>query len=224
MVATDDDRRLDGAGADHGVELETRSVALAIPEPADPRRQALEGDSLSGEADPARGRLVFGEHAQHRLVGRGDVRRVARERRPAERTLALAKKRANVGGHETREGKGPFEPGDLSLGADRVPVVEHLGAGIQESHHRLDVGGDRLAGAFDELVGIAPSHLGEISEFDSDRKVLERVVSRGLIGDKINFDPRSQESWQRLGGVGDDPDRKRPALGLCRQHAPHGVV
>ena len=35
--------------------------------------------------DPARQRLVLGEGLQHRVVGDGDVGRIARERRPAER-------------------------------------------------------------------------------------------------------------------------------------------
>ena len=50
--------------------------------------------------DPARQRVLLRERLQHRLVGHGDVGRVAGERRPAERPGAPAEERADEGRHE----------------------------------------------------------------------------------------------------------------------------
>ena len=77
-------------------------VALAVAEPADPRRQPLERDALGRQLDPAPDVLLVAEQLEDRAVGRGDVGRVARQRDPAERALALAEQRPDVGGHEAR--------------------------------------------------------------------------------------------------------------------------
>ena len=50
--------------------------------------------------------VVLGEQLEHGLVGSADVGRVAGERHPAERALALAEQRPDEGGHETREVEG----------------------------------------------------------------------------------------------------------------------
>ena len=128
MVAADHDRRGDVAAADHLVEAQPEPVALAVAEPADPRRQALERDPLAGQADPAGQPLVVGELLEHGPVGGGDVGRIARQRDPAERALALAEQRADVGGQEAGVGERAVEAAELGLGAQAVAVVEHLGA------------------------------------------------------------------------------------------------
>ena len=127
------------AVGDHLVEAQPGDVALAVAEPADARGQALERDLVLRLGDPAVERLVVGEELEHGLVGGGDVGGVAGERRPAERALALAEERADVGGHEAGELPGPRVAAELGLGADRVAVVEDLGAGVHEADHRLDV-------------------------------------------------------------------------------------
>jgi hypothetical protein len=43
-------------------------------------------------------------------VGLVDILRIAGERRPAERTDPPAEERADIGGHEAREGEGVFQP------------------------------------------------------------------------------------------------------------------
>src|SRR5690606_5365615 len=53
MVATDHHRRLELALAHHLVERQAQAVALAQPDPADARRQALEADPLGGHVQPA---------------------------------------------------------------------------------------------------------------------------------------------------------------------------
>ena len=130
-------------------------VALAVAEPADARGQALERDLLLRLRDPAVERLVVGEELEHGPVGRGDVGGVAGERDPAERALALAEERADVGGHEAGELPRPRVAAELGLGADRVAVVEDLGARVHEAHHRLDVARHRLAGAVGEALRVA---------------------------------------------------------------------
>ena len=53
VVAPDHDRGLDLAGGDHLVEAQPGEMALAVAEPADPRRQALEVHPLGRQLDPA---------------------------------------------------------------------------------------------------------------------------------------------------------------------------
>ena len=61
---------LQRAVGDHVVEAQSQPVALAVAEPADPRRQALEVHPFAGHPDPAAERLVVRELGEHRLVGR----------------------------------------------------------------------------------------------------------------------------------------------------------
>ena len=131
-------------------------MPLAVAEPADPRRQALEGDPLAGHADPAPRALVVGELLEHGAVGGGDVRRVAGERDPAERALALAEQRTDVGGDEARVVEGALEPAELGLGAEAVAVVEDLGAASRKPTIAAQWAAHRGAGAADVLVGVAP--------------------------------------------------------------------
>ena len=128
VVAADHDRRLELAAAHHLVEAQPEPVALAVAEPADPRRQSLEGDPLARLRHPAREPLVVGELLEHRAVGRRDVGPVARQRDPAERALALAEQRPDVGGHEAGVGERALEAAEPRLRAQAVAVVEDLGA------------------------------------------------------------------------------------------------
>ncbi len=65
------------AARHHVVECEARAMTLAEPEPADPRRQALERDALAGEIEPARERAIVGKELAHLAIGFRDVRRIA---------------------------------------------------------------------------------------------------------------------------------------------------
>jgi hypothetical protein len=87
VVAPDHDRRRELSAAHHLVEAQPEPVALAVAEPADARRQALEGDPLRRHRDPAVQRLVVGELLEHCPIGGGDVGRITRQRDPAERPL-----------------------------------------------------------------------------------------------------------------------------------------
>ena len=151
VIAADHDRRLQFTGTHHLIEAQPEPVSLPVAEPADPRRQALERDTLAGHRDPAVQTFVVGELVEHGPVGGGDVGRIARQGDPTERTEALAEQRADVGREEARVVEGTFEAAELGFGAQAVAVVEHLGAGVHEPDHRLAVGRHRRAGAAGEL-------------------------------------------------------------------------
>ena len=118
---------------------------LAVAEPADPRRQALERDARLGHRDPAAQTGVVGEQLEDGPIGPGDVGRVARQRRPAERATALAELRPDERGHEPRVVEGVGDAGLLGLGAQVVAVVEDDRARSLEGEHRPDVVGHRGA-------------------------------------------------------------------------------
>src|SRR4029453_6430086 len=73
---------------------------IAVAEPQDARGQTLERDAFPRQMNPPDEPFVVAEHFERRLVGDADVVRIARQRRPAEGTLALAEERSNVLRHE----------------------------------------------------------------------------------------------------------------------------
>ena len=102
VVAADHDRRRDCARADELVDREARPGAVAVAEPADPRRQPLEGDALGSELQPAQEQRVVGEQPPELVVDRRDVGRVARESGPPEGADAAAEERPDIGRDEAR--------------------------------------------------------------------------------------------------------------------------
>ncbi len=144
MIAAEDDRRLHIAALHQVVEPHAGQVPLAISEPADAGRQALEMDLLPGHADPAGKRLVLREEIEYRRVGSGDVGRVAREGSPPERAPALTEQRPDVCRHEARKRERAGISGEFRLAADRVAVVEDFGTRVHEAHHGLHVLGHGL--------------------------------------------------------------------------------
>ena len=77
MIPSDDNRRRQFAAADHLVKGQPEPGALAVPQPAHARRQALERDALTGEADPAPQTLVLRKEALNEPVGLADILGVA---------------------------------------------------------------------------------------------------------------------------------------------------
>ena len=209
--------RLHRTGAHEVVEGQARLVALALAEPADPGRQPLERDALLRAADPLVQLVVVGEQVEHGTVGGGDVLGVPRERGPAERPLALAEQRPDVGRDEPREVEGPLAAALPGLVADRVAVVEDLGAGIHEVDHRLHVLRHRGTGPVGELLGLLLRVLGPLVDADALGQVAQRVVGAGLVGDDVDRHPAAQQLGEHLGGVADDPHRPGPALVLGAQ-------
>ncbi|MNC48981.1 hypothetical protein D3C75_981280 [compost metagenome] len=73
MVAADDDGGGKLARSDHLVEHQAGAVTVAQTDPADARRQALEGDALAGHVQPAVQAGVVREQLLHRLIRLADV-------------------------------------------------------------------------------------------------------------------------------------------------------
>ena len=176
-------------------------MAFAVAEPADPRRQALEGDPLAGHLDPPVQTLVVGELVEHRLVGRGDVGWIAGQRHPAERALALAEQRTDVRGEEARIVERPVEAAELGLGAQAVAVVEDLAALVHEADHRPAVHGHALAARRMSSCGSLRGHLRCCLGGEVGGHVAQRIVGAGLIGDDVGRESPSPAAsgprWQR---------------------------
>ena len=103
VVPTDHDRRRDSPDADERVDREPALRAVAVAEPADPRRQPLERDPLRTPARATAGGARRRERASAaRLSIDRDVRRITGEHRPPERPDAAAEERPDVGRDEAR--------------------------------------------------------------------------------------------------------------------------
>src|SRR5436190_6257051 len=124
MIAADHDGGIDLAFLHHFIERQSQAMALAEADPADARRQSLEGDALLGHIEPIVQMWIVGNELLHALVGLVDVFRVAGEGGPAERTYAAAEQRADIGRHEAWKSKGVLEPHVESDLADIVAVIE----------------------------------------------------------------------------------------------------
>ena len=212
MIASDHDRCAQLAAPHHLVEPQPEAVALAVAEPADPRREALVGDPFAGHLDPPGERRVVGELLEHGAVGRRDVGRVARQRDPPERSLALAEQRADVGGEEARVVERPVEAAEACLGTQAVAVVEDLAAAIEEPDHRPAVGGHALARPADQLVGRGARHLGGRLRGEVSGDVAERVVGARLVGHDVGREAEVEQLRDELGGVAEHTDRERPPI------------
>ena len=179
-------------------------------------------DLLGRHLQPARERLVLREEVEHGLVGGGDVGRVARQRGPAERAAALAEQRADVGGDEAGVLERALVAAELGLGAQRVAVVEDLGALVLEADHRLDVAGHRLAGALDR-AGLR-ALVGPVLERDAARHVGQRVVGGGLVGHDVDRRAAAQQLREDVGAVAEQADRQRRARVAGRDRQLERVV
>jgi hypothetical protein len=132
--------------AHHLVEGEAGLGALAVAEPADARRQALEGDALarpcraSGAAARCRGTAP-----SRTRVGGVDVLGVAGERAQRNGPIALAEQRPDVGGHEAGEVEGVRTPASKPPGGCCCRSRRPRRRPSLEAEHRLDVRGHRGA-------------------------------------------------------------------------------
>src|SRR5215218_3517427 len=174
VVPPDDDGGRYGPVCDELVEAEAGPVPLASSEPADARGEALEVDLLPCFGDPTPQTLIIGEQIDNGVVGRRYVRLLARERGPPEGPLALAEERPDVGPNESRIAVCAIEASELRLPAQRVAVVEDLGAPFLEADHRGAVAGHRSA-RFGDVAALEQrrEHLSRVAE-DSDGERLSR--------------------------------------------------
>ena len=102
MIAPDHHRGGDVSAPHELVDRQPRFGAIAVAEPADPRRKALERDLLGGHREPPLQEDVVGEQRLQLAVDHLDVRRVAGQRRPPERADAPAEERPDIGRDEAR--------------------------------------------------------------------------------------------------------------------------
>ena len=91
-------------------------------------------------------RRVVRQQLLHLGVGAIDVFRIARQRRPAERTDAAAEQRPDIGRHEARKIEGVLDAFFKRHLADVVAVVDDRNAHAVEIEHRADMLGHRGAG------------------------------------------------------------------------------
>src|SRR5580704_4064344 len=73
VIAADDNRGFELARLHHFIKRQTRTMTLAKPQPADPRRESLESDSLPRQFEPAMDALILGEKLLDLFVGLIDV-------------------------------------------------------------------------------------------------------------------------------------------------------
>ncbi len=214
VVAADHDRRLEFARAHHLVERQPREVALAQAQPADAGRQPLEGDALARHVQPAVGVVVVREQLLDLGVGLVDVFRVTRERHPAERALALAEQRADVGRHEAGEVEGVAQALVEGHLADVVAVIHGGDAHGVEVEHGLHVHRAAFRGGVDQLRVLGRIALRGLPLRHAPARgqvAVDQVVGRGLVGHEVG--PQAarlgafHQFGQHLGRVAQQRDR-----------------
>ena len=84
---------------------------------------------------------IIGEEFHDGFVGGVNIFLVAGKRHPAERSLAFAKQRTNIGRHEAGEFKGIAHAIVESLLAQIVAVIENFRARALKSKHGLHMRG-----------------------------------------------------------------------------------
>ena len=212
VVAPDDDRGSQLTRRHHLVDAQPCLRALAVAEPADPGRQALERHLLLGQAQPSGQAGIFGEELHQGGIGLQDVIRIARQGGPAEGALALAEEGADEGRHEAGEVEGIGHPGFMRLLADVVAVVEDDRSRLLEGEHGSHVIGHRRHGAADVLVRVALAERVGFCQADASRHVpAQRIVGGGLVGDEIGVPAAADELRLDVGRVADQRHAARLA-------------
>ena len=102
MIAPDDDRGLDLARSDELVDRQPRAGAVAVAEPADPRRQTLERDALRRKLQPTLKQRVVREQSAQHAVDRRDVPLIAGQCDPTKWADATTEERPDIGRDEAR--------------------------------------------------------------------------------------------------------------------------
>jgi len=139
MVAPNHDRRFDFPFLHQIVDRQAELRPLAIPQPADARRQALELDALARQIDPAPQNTVLGKQFQNQLIGHMNVRSLARQRHPAEGPASFAKQRTDVCRHEAGKVVGILHAALERKRADVVAVIECHRSHLLQPQHAFHV-------------------------------------------------------------------------------------
>src|SRR5580704_10651850 len=103
MIATHDNRRLYFSPRDQFIQREAEFVALAVTQPANPRRQSLKLHTFLRQLDPARQMFIVRKHFEDKLVRPRDVRSFAGKRCPAKRPFPFAKKWSDIRRNKSRK-------------------------------------------------------------------------------------------------------------------------
>ncbi len=141
-------------------------------------------------ADPARQRLVLREGGQDGLVGRREIRRIARQHRPAERALALAEQRPDEQRHEAADVEGVARrrrpaPGRAGCCRSRRSPRRAAGARAWRARARPSTPWRARCRPRDRRrAGAAPRRRAD----RAGRSPCERVVRRGLVGERVGDD------------------------------------
>ena len=207
MIAADDDRRLEFARRDHGVEGEPEPVPVAQAHPADARRQALELDPRPRHVEPIVEMGIAGHQLLDLGVGPVNVLRIARQGRPAERPDPAAEHGPDIGRDEAREIEGVLDAFLERHLADVVAVVDSRNPGMGVGEHRPDMlGHRRLGGALDAL-GIASAPFLPLRERPPLGQIaIDGIVGRGLVGDDVGPDAAPHELGHHFVGIAEQRD------------------
>src|SRR5699024_5103797 len=97
--------------------------------------------------------------------------------------------------------------GLAGLVADRVAVIEDLGAAVLELDHGAYVLGHGLLGTQCELLRVLLGLVLPVIDADAERQVGQRVMSGGLVGDDVGLGGFGsvEDHGQDLGGIADQP-------------------
>src|SRR5215213_1656741 len=217
MITTDNNRRADLARGDQVVEGQTGLVPLAVAEPANPSRQALEADLFSSAAQPLLQPIIIAKQIHDCPVGDLDVMRISGQRHPPERALTLTKQRPDISRYEAWKLKRAFIAAQPSLVANRVAVIEDLGTGILKPHHRLNMASHAGPGAIGEFLRFLLGIAGPVLHADPLRQVGQRVMGTGLISENVDRYTATEKLRKDLSAVADDTNGGRLSL-IFRRH------
>src|SRR5687768_18464726 len=102
MITSDHDRRRHGYGADQPVDCEPSLRPVAVAEPADPRRQALECDTPRSELEPTLEERIVRKQRRQLPVDRRDIGRGSRQCHPPKRPYPATEQWPDVRRNEAR--------------------------------------------------------------------------------------------------------------------------
>src|SRR5581483_12304589 len=96
MIAANDDRGRNLAFGHEIIHSDAELCAIALPEPANSRRQTLELNALSRQGEPTLEMRILWKQLQRQRIGAIDVFGIARKGHPTKRPFAFAEQWPNV--------------------------------------------------------------------------------------------------------------------------------
>src|SRR5947209_16799047 len=180
--------------------------ALAIPEPANPRRQPLEMNSLPRKTNPTVQNLIFRKEFKYEVIRDLDVTRISGQRHPSEWSSSFGKHRADVGRDETGKVISVLYASLISHRADIVSVIKRDGTALLHIQHRLDVDRHGLNRPLGVTLRIAFAEFGSSLERQAERNIsVQRIVRARLIRQYIRNASAADHFWQDFGAIPNQP-------------------